>query len=305
MSGGRIGMAAERVYLRGDVVAEPLFNQWYAWWSSISPASSAMFVANSHLKIMQSFVAAPGLHAAALKNPAMRGGPFIAYDAGRAKDVKALLEKTVAERPHVLEFASAIQRAGEMLASEADGSSLEPLYERAPDVLKGYVELVYDLNNQPSVRFIEGLLYQSPYYSTSSQSISLSRGGIDERPFMLSTPQLADDEHLHLQIPFNSPELDAFFKMKSEPQTLGRARELLRVKDGDDKLFPSFFTSQAPRRAERYSGDGVRVRYFGHACLLIESREVSIMLDPLVSYESGGGAPRYTYADLPESIDYV
>jgi L-ascorbate metabolism protein UlaG (beta-lactamase superfamily) len=305
MSGGRIGMAAERVYLRGDVVAEPLFNQWYAWSSLISPASSAMFVANSHLKIMQSFVAAPGLHAAALKNPAMRGGPFIAYDAGRAKDVKALLEKTVAERPHVLEFASAIQRAGEMLASEADGSSLEPLYERAPDVLKGYVELVYDLNNQPSVRFIEGLLYQSPYYSTSSQSISLSRGGIDERPFMLSTPQLADDEHLHLQIPFNSPELDAFFKMKSEPQTLGRARELLRVKDGDDKLFPSFFTSQAPRRAERYSGDGVRVRYFGHACLLIESREVSIMLDPLVSYESGGGAPRYTYADLPESIDYV
>ena len=298
-------MPGERVYLRGDVVAEPLFNQWYAWSSLISPASSAMFVANSHLKIMQSFVAAPGVHAAALKNPAMRGGPFIAHDVGRMPDVKALLEKTVAERPHVLELASAIQRTGEMLMSEADGSSLEPLYERVPDILKGYVELVYDLNNQPSVRFIEGLLYRSRYYSPSSQSMSLSRGGIDERPFMLSTPHLADDGHMHLQTPFNSPELDAFFKMKSEPQTLDHARELLRVADGGDKLFPSFFTPQAPRRAERYAGDGVRVRYFGHACLLIESRDVSIMLDPLVSYESGGGIPRYTYADLPESIDYV
>ncbi len=299
-------MSSKRVYLRGDVVAQPLFNQWYAWSSLISPASSAMFVANSHLKIMQSFVAAPGLHVSALKNPAMRGGPFIAYDAGRVKDVQALLEKTITEQAHVLELAAAIQRTGEMLLNEADGTSLEPFYERVPDILKGYVELVYDLNNQASVRFIEGLLYQSPYYSPSAQSISLSQGGIDARPFMLSTPHLADDAHLNLRMPFNSPELDAFFKMKSEPQTLGYARELLRVKDGDDKLFSSFFTTQAPRRAERYTGGGVRVRYFGHACLLIESRDVSIMLDPLVSYESGdGGIPRYTYADLPESIDYV
>ncbi|HEV2862463.1 MAG TPA: MBL fold metallo-hydrolase [Pyrinomonadaceae bacterium] len=298
-------MAAERLYLRGDVVAEPLFNQWYAWSSLISPASSAMFVANSHLKIMQSFVAAPGLHVAALRNPAMRGGPFIAYDAGRAKDVKALMEKTVAERPHALELAAAIQRTDEMLASEADGSSLEPLYEKVPDVLKGYVELVYDLNNHPSVRFIEGLLYESPYYSLSSQSISLSRGHIDERPFMLSTPQLADDRHLNLPMPFNSPELDAFFKMKAEPRTLADARALLGVKDGDENLFSSFFTPQAPRRAERYAGDGVRVRYFGHACLLVESRDVSVMLDPLVSYETDGGLARYTYADLPDSIDYV
>jgi hypothetical protein len=52
-------MSVERVYLRGDVLAEPLFNRWYAWSFLISPASSAMFVANLHLKIMQSFVASP------------------------------------------------------------------------------------------------------------------------------------------------------------------------------------------------------------------------------------------------------
>src|ERR1700686_5199439 len=298
-------MSAEKVYLRGDVLAEPLFNQWYAWSSLIPPATSAMFVANSHLKIMQSFVAAPEVHAAALRNPAMRGGPFIAYDASRVKDVKALMEKTIKEQTHILEFAAALQRLSEMLANEGDGSSLEPLYERAPDILKGYVELVYDLNNHPSIRFIEGLLYESHYYSRSSQSISLSRGGIDERSFVLSTPQLPDNEHVLLFMPFNSKELDAYFKMKSEPQSLGYARELLGGQEYDEALFSSFFTPEAPRQPEKYTGDAVRVRYFGHAAVLIETREISIMLDPLISYENNSSTCRYSYADLPETIDYV
>ncbi|HEX3229180.1 MAG TPA: MBL fold metallo-hydrolase [Pyrinomonadaceae bacterium] len=298
-------MSAEKVYLRGDVLAEPLFNQWYAWSSLIPPATSAMFIANSHLKIMQSFVSAPEVHAAALRNPAMRGGPFIAYDTSRVKDVKVLMEKTIKDQAHILEFAAALQRLSEMVVNEGDGSSLEPLYERVPDILKGYVELVYDLNNHPSIRFIEGLLYESPYYSPSSQSISLSRGGIDERPFVLSTPQLMDKEHVLLSVPFNSREVDAFFKMKSEPQSLGYARELLGGQECDEALFSSFFTPEAPRRSEKYAGDGVRVRYFGHAAVLIETREVSIMLDPLISYENNSGIGRYSYADLPETIDYV
>jgi len=297
--------STQSVYLRGDVVAEPLFNQWYAWSSLISPASSAMFVANSHLKIMQSFVDAPAVHAAALKNPAMRGGPFIAHDTSRTKDVKALLEKTVKEQAHILEFAAALQRLSERLANEADGSSLEPLYESVPDSLKGYVELVYDLSNHPSIRFIEGLLYRSPYYSRASQSISLSLGGIDERPFVLSTPQLPDDRHLQWLLPFDSPELDAFFKMKSEPKPLGYARELFSDHVNNAELFSSFFSPAAPRVSEKFGGDTVRVRYFGHASVLIETKEISIMLDPLISYENNNGVRRYTYADLPATIDYV
>ncbi|HEY0170025.1 MAG TPA: MBL fold metallo-hydrolase [Pyrinomonadaceae bacterium] len=300
-------MSVERVYLRGDVLAEPLFNHWYAWSSLISPASSAMFVANSHVKIMQSFVAAPQVHAAANKNPAMRGGPFIDYDPGRVKDIQSLLDQTVRGQARVLEFAADIQRLVKLLASEAAGASLEPLYEKVPESLRGYVELVYDLNHSPSVRFIEGLLYRSPFYSTASQSVSLSRGHVDERPFALSTPQLPDGEHLSLAVPFNSRELDGLFKMKAEPQPLGHARELFGVGDGDGgRLFSSFFTPEPPRPAARYAGEGVRVRYFGHACLLVETKEVSVMIDPLVSYEGdGGGVGRYTYADLPDVIDYV
>lgn len=286
-------------------MVEPLFNQWYAWSSLISPASSAMFVANSHLKIMQSFVDAPEVHASALKNPAMRGGPFIAYDTSKTKDVKALMEKTIKEQAHILEFAAALQSLSEKLENQADGSSLEPLYESVPDRLKGYVELVYDLNNHSSIRFIEGLLYKSPYYSHSSQSISLSRGGIDERPFVLSTPQLSDDHHLQLLLPFDSPELDAFFQMRSEPKPLGYARELFSGHVNNAELFSSFFSSAAPRVPEKFGGDTVRVRYFGHASVLIETKELSIMLDPLISYENNNGVSRYTYADLPPTIDYV
>ena len=72
-----------------------------------------------------------------------------------------------------------------MLKSNAKGYSLEPLYERVPEILRGYVELVYDLNNNPSFRFFESLLYQSRYYKTSSQSISLWITNNDERPFCL------------------------------------------------------------------------------------------------------------------------
>ncbi len=84
-------MEKEPVYLRPDVVAEPLFNQWYAWTNLIAPATSAMYVANLHLKVMQSFIASPQIHVSALKNPAILGGPFINYGPVRVPDVNNLL----------------------------------------------------------------------------------------------------------------------------------------------------------------------------------------------------------------------
>lgn len=77
-----------------------------------------------------------------------------------------------------------------MLIAEANGFSLEPLYERIPEILKGYVELTYDLNNYPAIRFIEGLSYKSSLYREWSQSLALSLCERDERPFALSSPAL-------------------------------------------------------------------------------------------------------------------
>ena len=298
-------MKSERVFLKQNVLVEPLFNRWYAWSYLISPASAAMYIANLHLKIMQSFVSAPQAHVAALKNPAMIGGPFINYDESRTGDVKALLSETLKEQQHMLKFANAVKALDEILSNEANGYSLEPLYKKVPEPLKGYVELVYDLNNHPSIRFIEGLLYKSPYYNLSSQSIALSLVNKDERPFVFSTPRLEDKGVLHLKVPFKSEAVDELFRMKYAPQPIGHIKEVLEVKASDEELFASFFTTEGVAPRPRYNGDGARVRYFNHACILIESKNVSILSDPLISYQFETNVARYSYADLPETIDYV
>ena len=64
-------MSDEKFYLKQNVVLEPLVNQWHAWSYLIAPATAAMYILNSHLKIMQSFVSAPKVHISALKSPKM------------------------------------------------------------------------------------------------------------------------------------------------------------------------------------------------------------------------------------------
>ena len=143
------------VYLKPNVIIEPLINQWYAWSYLLSPATAAMYVAKSHLEMMESFVAAPQVHYSALKNPAMMGGPFINHDVSRVGEIKELLERTKKQQIQLINLAQAIDKLEQILAEEATGYSLEPLYEKVPDQLKGYVELVYDSSNNPSIRFIE------------------------------------------------------------------------------------------------------------------------------------------------------
>jgi L-ascorbate metabolism protein UlaG (beta-lactamase superfamily) len=293
------------IYLKSDIVVEPLFNQWYAWANLIPPASAAMYIANSHLKIMESFVAAPQAHISALKNPALRGGPFINYEASKVGEIKELLQKTRKEQAHMLELAEAIKRLDDMLQTEATGFSLEPLYPKAPPQLRGYVELVYDLHNHPSIRFIEGLLYKSKYYNPGSQSVGLSQLSGDNRSFVFSTPRLKRNDYLFLNTPFDHEGLDQLFKMRTVPQSYGHIKDLLQVSDADDPLFSSFFTSQAPPAPAPYQGDGVRIRYFGHACVLIETKAVSVLSDPVISYKTEDGGDCFAYADLPEYIDYV
>lgn len=293
------------VYLRPNVLVEPLFNQWYAWPYLIPPATAAMYIANYHLKIMQSFVATPQVHVAALKNPAMLGGPFINLGANSVDQIRGLMEKTSKEQSSMVELAEAIKNLSEVVLSNANGHSLEPLYQQVPEILRGYVELTYDLNNQPSIRFIEGLLYKSPYYKTNSQSVALSLAEKDDRSFVFSTPRLDNPHRLNLPIPFANHRLDELFKMRHTPRPYRWIKELLEVKGDDEELFSSFFTEEVQPHGERYQGEGIRIRYLGHASLLIETKQTSILCDPVISYDDCLEVQRYTYADLPDSIDYV
>jgi L-ascorbate metabolism protein UlaG (beta-lactamase superfamily) len=295
----------QKVYLRQNVIMEPLFNQWYAWLYLIYPATAAMFIANSHLKIMRSFITSPHIHMSALKNPEMIGGPFINYDAKRSDDIKALMNRTIAEQAHMLEFAEAVSALDQMLDNEATGYTLEPLYKKIPEILRGYVELVYDLHNHASIRFIEGLLYKSRFYNETSQSIMLSKIERDDRPFTLSTPRLDDDNYVHLRMRFSDDRLDELFKMRDSPRPFVFIKELLGITVENEKLFSSFFTEESPQRYPEYTGDDIRIRYFGHACLLIETKYANIICDPVLSYTHNNGISRYSHRDLPDNIDYV
>jgi L-ascorbate metabolism protein UlaG (beta-lactamase superfamily) len=298
-------MQRGQFYLKPNVKLEPLFNQWYAWPHLIPPATAAMNTVNSHLKIMKSYVSTPELHVAAVRNPAMRGGPFMNHPANRVKEVKALMERTLQERAPLITLAGAIKQLSDLLRNEATGYTLEPLYQKVPEELKGYVELVYDLNHNPSFRLLEGSLYNSPYYDPSAQSVILSIIDGDRRPFVFSTPWLEDDEHLKLELPFNHPGIDELAKMRGRLQSPGYLRELCGLNEGGQDLLHTFFSETAPAEAGRYGGEGIRIRYFGHACILIETKEVSLLTDPVVSYQYETPLPRYTLMDLPDNIDYV
>jgi L-ascorbate metabolism protein UlaG (beta-lactamase superfamily) len=223
----------------------------------------------------------------------------------RVAEIQALIDRTKRERAPLLELAAAIQQLDDLLRQEARGHSLEPLYSRVPEPLRGYVELVYDLNNQPSFRLIEPLLYRSPYYMTSAQSVVLSLINKDDRPFVLSTPRLPEEGDVHLQIPFRHPGIDELFKMKSVPQTFAYIKETLELGDEHDEAFTRFLTTEPRPLYEPYRGDSMRWRYFGHACILVETADVRILLDPVLSYTYESDVSRYTYQDLPDWIDFV
>ena len=192
-------------YLKPNVVVEPLVQGWYAWSHLIAPATAAMNITGRHLKIMNSYIQAPKIHAAAVKNPKMLGGPFMDYEEERVAEIKELRTRTQQEQEDSINLAAAIKELDQMLKTKAKGHSLEALYDEVPEILKGYVELVYDLNDNPSFRFFEPLLYRSKYYDKSRQSIALWITNNDERPFCLSTARLEESHVLHLQIPLDHP----------------------------------------------------------------------------------------------------
>ncbi len=296
----------DNVYLKQNVVIEPLVDNWYAWSHLISPATAAMNIAHRHLRIMDSFVEAPLIHKAAVSNPKMKGGPFMDIPPERIEEVKQLRGNTLDKQKKLLELAAAIKELEVVLSKHTKGYSLNELYPKVPEILKGYVELVYDLNDNLSFRIFESLLYNSEYFREESQSIALWVTDNDERPFVLSTPKLKEQDVLQMQIPFSHPGIDRLARMKRQAASLEEIGNILGVPAENKALFHSFFTTEAPPDYKKYEGDKVRMRYFGHACILIETSEISILLDPVVSYYGyQQDVSRFSDIDLPDKIDYV
>jgi hypothetical protein len=123
----------------------------------------------------------------------------------------------------------------------------------------------------------------------------------------MSTPRLVEEKQIAWDVPFRSPQVDELFALDDSPKPLGHVRELLGLRPADDPLLREMLTEGAAPRPERWEGEGgARVRYIGHACVLVEWGGVSVLTDPCLGIiPSEGGAERFTYRDLPEKIDYV
>ena len=298
-------MSSSIYYLKPNVVAEPLVDGWYAWAHLVPPATLSRNITERHLKIIESYIESPETHEAAVKDPRLLGGPFMDLKQRKVEEVSALRQRTLQQRDHLITLSRAIEQLDAMLRAKANGFSLEPLYAEIPPALQGYVELVYDLNNQASFRLIEPLLYKSPYYNCWLQTVALSEISGDDRPFVLSTPRLNDGDALQMQLPFASESLDSLFRMKRAPSSDEPITDALGLDDEARERFQSFLTTEQPKPYTGYDGDGARWRYFGHACILLETRGVSVLLDPVLSYTYESDISRYTYDDLPDVIDYV
>jgi L-ascorbate metabolism protein UlaG (beta-lactamase superfamily) len=297
-------MSDEPIFLRPDIVIEPLVDRFYAWLHVIAPVQASMNLAYSQVPLLESYLQAPQVHINASVNPELRGGFFVNIEADRSGEVRDLLNSIRHDRASMLRFAAAVTDAEEIIRQGATGYDLTPIYPKLPEALSGLVELAYDTNNQPLMRYIEPLVYESDLYSEDRQSVQLSLDKGTERPFILSTPRLPSPDVLELGIPFRHPGLEELFQAKLKPSTLGRLREALGLNDQEAAHLGRLLTDKPDLAPDRHIDGGGRIRYFGHACLVMQTPEGAIMTDPWVSSDAAA-TDRYSYRDLPDYIDLV
>lgn len=294
------------VYVSNSLAIEPLIGSWYAWSHLLSPATACLNIKKRHLPILNSYIRYPSAHAEAVRKPEMLGGPFIDYDGKRVNEIEVLLDQTLTSCSIQLKFADCIEELHSILMESGNGFSLNDLYRRVPDLLKGLVELYYDLNSNPSFRFFEPLLYNSDAYNDSLQSINLLLISDDvSRSFVLSTPRLPNVNYLSRNFNFLDNRIDLLFSSWSKPVKFNELKCLFNISYEEEPLFKSFFCKVKNKEYTRYRGSGVLTRYYGHACILIETKDVVILVDPLISYGVNSDVSRYTFADLPDKIDFL
>jgi len=293
--------------LADSTAVEALVDHWVAWPHTFSPVPYSLHMLNYQKKTLVSYLQNPGIHVKSSANPKLLGGPFVNIPVHRSGEVAELLSRIENEHSPELQLAQDLTDFQNLLDNEALGQSLEPYYEKLPESLKGRVELLYDYNSRPIVRCIESLFYQSPHYKKHLQSLRLFSQVHDRaRPYYMSTPRLPEQDTVEWRIPFAKAEIDELFKLDSQAQPLGFIRELLGLDAADDSKLMALLTEQAPKPSQAWQGDGVRIRYLGHAGVLVEYKGVAILIDPFIPVQpSQGGISRYSFQDLPPRIDYV
>lgn len=295
-------MNDETKFLRPDAIIEPLVDGFYAWMHTVTPVQAAMNLAFVQVPLIESYLQSPFVHINASRNPELRGGFFVGIEESRSGEVQNLLTSIKRDRTEMLDFAAAVAEAEELVRTSATGFDLTPLYPRLPSALSGLVEIAYDTSNQPAIRYIEPLVYESNVYTEARQSVQLSLETGVERPFILSTPRLSSSDVLDLRIPFRHPGLEELFRSRVHGTTLSRLREMLELDAEEAAALSRLMADQPDLSADRHIDGGARIRYFNHACLVLQTSEAAIITDPWISADASA-TDRFTYRDLPDHID--
>lgn len=293
-----------KLYLKSNVVVEPLCWNWYAWAHLISPMTACMNIAYRHVKIMEKFIKSPGSYKK-VTNQKFESGPIIQLEQSELLFIQKLLEETKSKCKDLCDLAYSIQLIRQTLYQYADGGSLENLYPKIQESLKGLIELVYDIGNFPMIKYIEPLFYLD-YYHDTCQSLYLYTIDSDWRPFILGTPRLESKQAILINVPFSTKDLDLFYRSQFSGIELEELESVFNIPSNKKEKFLSFFDCYQKNIIDaNYTQSKLRVRYFGHATVLLQTKNTSVLIDPLISYKYESSINRFTFDDLPDQIDYL
>jgi hypothetical protein len=290
--------------LSPSTFVEPLVNSWAAWPTLVAPVPASLHLDRYQLPLLRSFVEDAEAHAEAAASPELVCGPFAALPPSRVADVTALIARTEATMAAHLQLAREFDAFQHQLRKDSRGLAMEPHYANVPRSLRGCVELVYDYWQQPSIRVMEPLVYRSALYDADFQSLRLATLTNDRaRSYFLNTPRFPSKGEIFWSLPFADPRVDELFKLDLNPRPEGEIRDLLGL-DGRTDISHLLAPPQTSR-AKRWMEPTTRIRYFGHACVLVERAGQSLLVDPFVSAKPRQDVARLTFEDLPETIDYL
>jgi len=210
----------------------------------------------------------------------------------RAGEVKALLQRTLAEQGDRIQFAEALEEFQGWLWAEAKGQALEPLYPKVPAPLRGLVELVYDYGNRPTVRFLEPFHVPQPLLQAGAAVAPALHAGVGLLAAGLysTAAPCRGPAQLDLRVPFADERLDRLFALDLEPRPLSHVRDLLGPAALSDEGGAAAALGRAAARGRRARGAGGRASgTWATPAYWWSGRGVSILTDAVVGAASHPG----------------
>ena len=128
---------------------------------------------------------------------------------------------------------------------------------------------------------------------------------IQRDAFFLSTPRLAGEQTLNLR--FSDPIVDTLAKARLSGAPGAHLEAALGLERGGE-AWNALTTTTAPAlpAPQPALAEGeVRVTYFGHACVLLESAQSTVLMDPALSWERYAPDAPLSMRDLPGRLDYL